>query len=157
MSTLFLDSSAIVKYYYSEEGSTWVRSTVNSKTNVCVISQIAVVEVAAAFAQIQRNTPMGKKRMTEMYEHFRGDLRQGIFLARALDENVLTLAADLALRQALKGYDAVQVASALLVKSLIQDTSLVFISGDQQMLRAARLEGLATDDPDDHTDEDRQR
>jgi len=154
VSTIFLDSSAIVKYYYTEDGSAWVRRIINDETNVCLASVIAVAEIAAAFAQIQRHTPLGKKRMNEMYLRFRGDLREGLFLARALDEDVLNLAADLALRRTLKGYDAVQVASAVLVRETLTDPDLIFISGDQQMLRAARAEGFVTEDPEAHTDED---
>jgi hypothetical protein len=95
--------------------------------------------------------------MTEMYERFRGDLRQGLFLGRALDGDVLNLAANLALRRILKGYDAVQVASAVLSRETLDNPELIFISGDKQMLRAARAEGFITDNPEDHADEDRQR
>jgi uncharacterized protein len=152
MSTLFLDSSVIVKIYYTEEGSAWIRRMVNDKANICLISLIAVAEVAAAFAQIQRETSLGRKRMNEMYERFRADLRQGVFLGRVLD-----LAANLALQHILKGYDAVQLASGILLRNILADAEIIFVSNDQQMLRAARAEGLVTEDPEDHTDEDRQQ
>lgn len=52
----------------------------------------------------------------------------------------------------IKGYDAVQIASALLI-ARETPVPLTLVSGDNQMLRAARAVGLATDNPFDHEDE----
>jgi hypothetical protein len=53
----------------------------------------------------------------------------------------------------LKAYDAVQLASALLVNAALQDVGiapLTFLAGDRQLLSAAGAEGLAVDSPHFH-------
>ncbi|MBI4322593.1 MAG: type II toxin-antitoxin system VapC family toxin [Chloroflexi bacterium] len=50
---LYLDSSAVVKYYVSEPGSSWVRSRIDG-TDVVLLSEITVVEVAAALGILRR-------------------------------------------------------------------------------------------------------
>jgi uncharacterized protein len=51
MSALFFDSSALVKRYLTEIGSTWVAAQINpGSNNVIVIAEITRVEVAAALA-----------------------------------------------------------------------------------------------------------
>jgi predicted nucleic acid-binding protein len=88
--SLFLDSNVVVKYYYSEEGSTWVRRLVDAEETVCFVSLLAIVEVP----------------------------------------------------------------SALSLHNLPDSSDYLFVSGDQQVLNAAKLEGLNVADPADHRDED---
>jgi predicted nucleic acid-binding protein len=66
-------------------------------------------------------------------------------------------AAELAQAHPLKGYDAVHLATGLeAARNLAdQEIALIFVSGDDQMLRAAEAEGLMTDDPFLHVDMNR--
>jgi uncharacterized protein len=52
----------------------------------------------------------------------------------------------------LRGYDAVQLATALSVQQILQISglSLTFVASDQDLLHAAQAEGLASDDPLQH-------
>ena len=53
----------------------------------------------------------------------------------------------------LRGYDAVQLASALTLNTLLvqqQLTPLTFVASDHDLLAAAQGEGLATEDPTQH-------
>lgn len=149
MVTYFLDSSAIVKYYINEPGSTWIRTIVNSEIDRCIICTISIAEVASAIAQVQRSTMLSKKRMRQSYLKFRSDVRRGLFLAHAVNLQALDFAAELALKYPLKGFDATQVASALLASSIL-DQSVVFVSGDKQALNAAKNEGLYCENPFEH-------
>lgn len=155
MTTFYLDSSAIVKFYVTEPGSTWLRRMIESKTNVCTVCDICLPEVAAALAQMYRDRRFGRSVMLDAYQRFRADLRQSLFVSHPVDQSTLSSAAELALRRALKGYDAVQVAAAILVSNKIKG-EFVFITGDKKMLNAAQAEGLSTDNPFDHTAEDQQ-
>lgn len=65
-----------------------------------------------------------------------------------VEDTILTEAAELALRHPLKGYDAVQIATAAAVQRRF--VALTFISADKQMLRAAQTEGMQTDNPELH-------
>lgn len=152
MHTYFLDSNIIVKYYVEEPGSEWVHLLVDEPDNLCLISEITVVEVAAALSQLRRAKRFGRNRMLNTFAKFQEDIYIGLFLSRALDAEVLKTAADIALSHPIKGYDAIQVAAALTAEDL-SSFEVVFVSGDKQALRAAKLEAMETDNPFDHLDQ----
>jgi predicted nucleic acid-binding protein len=54
MPAYYFDSSGIAKRYATETGSGWVRSIVAEDENTIIIAEIGTVEVAAAFAKMQR-------------------------------------------------------------------------------------------------------
>ena len=65
--------------------------------------------------------------------------------------------ADQAMRLAdhhrLRGYDAIHLAAALLVRDALRAqgiTELTFVTADLEQATAARAEGLFTDDPNTH-------
>ena len=149
MAIFLLDSNAIVKYYVAESGTTWVRQIVNSAVNTSVICEISIAEVAAALAQIRRSKRFGRTFMQDAYARFRTDMQQLRFISHPTDLPTIDLAAQLAFRRQLKGYDAIQVATSLQVKIMFK-TNVTFISGDEQALQAAKLEGLYIDNPFEH-------
>jgi len=69
---------------------------------------------------------------------------------------VIYAAALLCTRHPLKAYDAVQLAAGLALRRTLaeQDIPLVFVSGDEALITAARAEGLTVDNPFWHTDLD---
>jgi uncharacterized protein len=154
VSSLFLDSNVVVKYYFSEEGSTWVRSLVDADDTLCFVSMLAIVEVTSALSRLRREGKLGQRRLEEMVERFHGELYTRRFLSRGVDQKTLEFASLLTLRYPLKAYDSIQVASALALHNLPDSSDFLFISGDQQVLNAAKLEGLRIDDPARHGDED---
>jgi hypothetical protein len=156
----YLDSSAIVKRYVDEPGSAWVRQVCaereadsGEKRNSVLIGEIAVAEVAAAFAVLVRRnviiSPMGK----HMYEKFIREFRDE-YAPVHLTPSLILSAAELTQRYPLKGYDAVQLALALHANKSLQTggLSLTFVTGDGTLLQAARAEGLTTENPFEHTD-----
>jgi uncharacterized protein len=149
----FLDSSAIVKYYVSEPGTGWVRRIVNTEGNICFVANVSVAEVAAALAQLRRTRPFGTAFVHRTLSRLKEELRQRLFIDHRVDQETIEMAADLAVQYPLKGYDAIQVASALLARQ-ITGVEFTLVSGDKQMLRAAKEEGLTIDNPEDHTNED---
>lgn len=72
---IFLDSSALVKYYATEQGSVWIRSLVDDSQNVTLVSAIALPEVTAALARRQREGLFGKRFLRQSYQSFQEDLR----------------------------------------------------------------------------------
>lgn len=70
-----------------------------------------------------------------------------------LDQALIELASELALRHPLRTYDAVQLAAGWRVQSgLIQarGPALTFLSADVRLLTVAQTEGLLTDNPNLH-------
>ena len=153
MAIYFLDSSAVVKYYVNESGSAFVRRIVRDEQSFCFVANITLAEVAAAFAQLQREGPFGNAFVRRTYSLFSAALQNGQFVTHTVDAETIALAAELVIRHPLKGYDAVQIASAQFIQRRLA-SSLTLIAGDKQMLRAAQAEGLTTADPEAHINED---
>lgn len=69
------------------------------------------------------------------------------------DLSVTLLAVELAQRHPLRAYDAIHLAAALDITTQAHNAGLpplVFVSADVGLLAAARAEGLATENPNDH-------
>lgn len=154
MSTFFLDTSALVKRYAPETGSTWVTGICEPAAgHMILIAEITLVEVAAALAAKAR-IPGGlttAQRDTAL-SAFLNDCHHGYLLIGA-DRPTLDLAVDLTQRHVLRGYDAVQLATGLLSNSDLVARSLpplTFVSSDQDLRKAAEAEGLSTDDANLH-------
>lgn len=152
MAIYFFDTNSIAKYYVTETGSVWVRRTINDETNSKLITAITLPELAAALARMQRTGRFGKKFMLRSYTHFRSDIRRRLFHSHPVDETTLRLASDLALKHPLRGYDAVQVATAILAQQRTLGHPITFVTSDRQVLTVAGDEGLMTEDPEQHPD-----
>lgn len=109
--------------------------------------------MAAAFAQKQRTT--SGLSLAERDQSFR------LFISHCDQEYTFLAVTRLVINQAalltqnykLRGYDAVQLAAALVANQLAQqvgETGVLFISADSDLLLAAQAEGLSTDNPNAH-------
>jgi uncharacterized protein len=125
----YLDTSAFVPLLIDEPTSAACRRFWND-ADVIVSSRLLYVETAAALAQARR---IG--RLTEG-KHRRGRRRLDQMWSEMdvidVDEQVVTRAAGLAYRLALRGYDAVHCAAA----EQLDDDDVVAASGDQRLLDA---------------------
>jgi hypothetical protein len=156
MSFFYLDSSVVVKRYVDEPGSAWTRLLIAELENIIILSEIAIVEVSAALAMSVRTGKVRKALGRAAYEVFHADIAEGVYQLLAVPRPTIDQAAELAQAHPLKGYDAVHLATGLeAARNLAgQEITLVFVSGDAQMLRAAEAEGLMTDNPFLHVDMD---
>lgn len=157
MALYFLDSHIIIKYYYTEPGSTWVRNIVDDKTNVCLISEIALPVVAAALAQLHENQHFERQFLNDAFQRFEDAVANGVFVSQLLTSEILYRAALVALQHSIKADDALQLASALITQETIR-TTLIFVSRDKRVLDAGVRIGLRTENPSDHiTPEDHRK
>jgi predicted nucleic acid-binding protein len=154
VTTFYLDSSAVVKRYLAETGSSWIRSLCDPTTaNVILISEIALVEVAAALAARHR-------AISGISRHTR-DTSLDLFQRHcdieytlvAINRTVVDRAVELTQRHRLRGYDAVQLASALASNALLaasEQAGPIFVASDNDLVTAATAEGLAGENPLHH-------
>lgn len=138
----FLDTSALVPLLLEETTSTQCRLFWETADDVTG-SRVSFVEAAAALAQAER---MG--RIDEVTHHAALSKLERLWPEITfldVDEQLVRRAAELARRYALRGYDAVQCASAEEFGGL----DLVAASGDSKLLAAWADLGIATFDPSD--------
>src|SRR4051812_19155653 len=125
MAVFYFDTSALVKRYVREPGSTWVRQIceprdqeTNMPTNLLMIGSITVVEVAAALSILERRKLFPSKIIERAYRKFFVDFRNE-YQVSEVTPDLMTRAAELARRYPLKAYDAVQLALALAAQATL--------------------------------------
>lgn len=146
----FVDSSALVKRHVVEVGSMWVRQIAHpSAGNRIHIARITAVEVISALARRQRAGSLMASDTAIAMAEFRTWLVAEAYI-QDTTALVLDRAALLAENHALRGYDAVQLASALTVNAervALKLPPLTLVSADGELNAAAQAEGLAVEDP----------
>jgi uncharacterized protein len=149
----FLDSSALFKGYIPEIGTTWVQNlTAKASGNTLLISRITSVEILSAIARRQREGSLTVEQSQELRTIFQRHFTDQYEVIE-LTPGVIALAGELGTRQFLRAYDAVQLASAISVLPTVTqlpENSLTFLTADDRLLNAARLENLQADNPNLH-------
>lgn len=155
MAAYVFDSSAIVKHYVKEAGSSWVNGVIRAARmsgGRVHIARITGVEIVSAIARRQRGGSLTPAETSVILTRFRRDLTR-IYRSVAISPRLIEDAMALAEAYALRGYDAVQLAAALRVNArrILQGSSAItLISADAELNAAAVAEGLAVDDPNAH-------
>ena len=153
MAALFLDPSALVKRYIAETGSRWVRrQTTLSAGNDLSLSALAGPEVAGSLVRAARGGRVPARLLRPLLAAYQSHLANR-YVVIPLDMEVMSESLRLAESHGLRGADAVHLAAALVrdrQRRARNASSMTFVSADQEQLAAARLEGLAVDDPNLH-------
>lgn len=135
---LYLDASAVVKLYVRETGSREVKKLARESAALAT-SVVAYAETRAAFARLMREGVTVEKRHHERLQQFNADWES--FMRIELGHALARIAGELAEAYALRGFDAVHLASAL----WLNDTSggkLRFAAFDARLRTAAERAGL---------------
>lgn len=133
---VFADSSAIVKIYADEVNSDQARGL-----DAMYVAEIVRVEVVSAFWRKARMGDIAPEVCARLVERFEDDLdlELGPLVAVSIDRDTVKEAARLAGVHGLRAYDAVQLASALTVRSIDADCQ-VFVTYERELLAAAQRE-----------------
>jgi predicted nucleic acid-binding protein len=149
----FLDSSALIKRYVVEIGSPWIKTLTDSQTgNSLLLVRITWVEVLSAFARRQREGGLTAAEVAALIAKFRSEFNSR-YRVIEVDLALVERAGELIVQYPLRAYDAVQLASALRVQSLLTsmpETQLIFVSADNRLLDIAQSAGLAIDNPNNY-------
>lgn len=153
MTAYFLDSSALVKRYVPETGSTWIRALSAQETgNSLIIARITWVEVRSAISRREREGSLTPTDATLIIQRFRSELNNQ-YQVIELDSTLAETAGHLVSQYPLRAYDAVQLASVLRIQpafATTQSTQLIFLTADNRLSAIATALGLVTDNPNNH-------
>ncbi len=155
--TYYFDSSALVKLYIFESGSHWVRQLIEAPEEAAtsvISSKLSVIETIGAFLKRWRQGAISETLKRRLVSRFLLDTERRYILTTPTDD-MLTIAIDLLQRHPLRAYDAVQLATALLINGQMQAAQprgavLTFVSADSLLCQAARSERLAAENPNNH-------
>jgi uncharacterized protein len=132
----FFDTSALVKRYVDEPGSTMVRAAI--RTHAAVVVRVTLAEAAAAIARAARSGAITDEQRDVILGRLPEDLAklQVVEVRPALVARVLTLV----VRYPLRAYDAVQLAAAITVRQTGIAVEVWCADGD--LAAAALAEGF---------------
>jgi predicted nucleic acid-binding protein len=149
----FFDSSALVKRYAHETGSDWILAlTEPAAGHSLYIARITAVEVVSALTRRQRGGSVSETDAATAIADFRHDLSHQ-YRVIEMTPTVITRAMQLAETHGLRGYDAVQLAAALIVqkmREILGLSALELVSADYDLNHAAGAEDLTVDNPNSH-------
>jgi uncharacterized protein len=153
MAGYFCDSSAIAKRYISETGTSWIIGLMRQATNnEFAVAQITGVEVVSAIVRRHRGNFLTTVQADKAIHRFLRDFNNSFGVVR-INDAIVRNAIYLAQTHVLRGYDAVQLASALSLNDTLSKLGLplfTFVSADNALNSAAVAEGLAVDNPNNH-------
>ena len=137
---LYLDTSALVKRYFLEQQtnellSKWVQA------ELIVTSSVAYAETVASLFRKKRESSLDEEVIQQVLGAFLMDWKSffRVEVSDELNEIVLRVVQSYALR----GFDAIHLASAFLTRTSIPN-DILFACFDQRLAQAAREDGFAT-------------
>jgi uncharacterized protein len=157
MNFCFFDSSATVKNYIVEIGTNWVKSVFITIPNTEIyMASITEVEVVAAFSRRRKGNTLSINDANIAINQFKSAFVKD-FNTVEVTPKIISIATNLADKHSLRGYDAIQLASALEIYSRLITigvdfnlTPFTFVSADNELNTAASLEGLSVENPNNY-------
>lgn len=154
MAIYFLDSSAIAKRYLKEIGSTWLCDLFDPNLdNQFFVTAITGVEIISAITRRVKSGSIRDIDAINIRNQFIQDF-QSEYQVIEISENIIYSAMTMAEAYALRGYDAVQLASGRELNILSITSGLpkvIFVSADNHLNSAALGEGLVIENPNNYS------
>jgi predicted nucleic acid-binding protein len=146
LSFYFLEATAFVKLFVRGSGTdALIRRMETLEDNCKLISAATPLEVYAAIRRSERAGEIAPPDATSALEILR--LEAARMVQQPLNPAVLEMARQLLDRTTLRWPSALQLAAALTARDMFPGTIITFVSSSQELLEAARSEGLETMDP----------
>lgn len=153
MAAYFFDSSALAKRFIKETGTAFVLNLWRPSAHHAIYgARLTEVEVCAALARRHKGLKLATDQFHKSVKRLRRDFTERLAVT-ATTESIVIQALRLAESYALRGYDALQLASALEAnrRRLLHHLSpLTLVSSDEDLNKAAQAEGLIVEDPNTH-------
>ena len=135
---LYCDTSALIKLYLREVESDALLAAARS-ADIVAVCRITWAEAMAGFARRAREVGEDSEAIEQARQRLHTDwLRYAIV---EVSQSLVEQAGDLADTFALRGYDSVQLAAALVLKTGTEET-VAFACYDKRLRKAAQVLGL---------------
>jgi len=149
----YLDASAMVKRYVNEQGSEWMRATMDSEEETLLFtSRMTIVEVISAFSRRVREETLTLQNFVSARDMFRSDCLDD-YQVMPPSLAVVDQACALLERYPLRAYDATHLATAISAQEFLtgkEYSPVTFLSADDDLNDAAKAEDLTVDNPNRH-------
>jgi predicted nucleic acid-binding protein len=143
----YLETSALVKLYVFEPGTQrLVNLAASSAGHRFAILSLAQVEFRSAIRRQERSGEISRSEADTLIESFR-EHSEGRFVVQPFTDPLLDVALALIDGYPLRGFDAMQLAGYLMLRSISGVEEPIFVCADKALLSAARNEGCPILDP----------
>lgn len=134
---LFFDTSALVKYYYEEQGSEFVTKLIQDERNEIIISEIAIIEFISSLYKKFRTKELTEENLEIAISEFRLSLNDYIIepFTSIVRENAEKLIGKYGKVNCIRTLDAMQLSTYI----LIADTESKFVCADNNLNKIAEL------------------
>jgi predicted nucleic acid-binding protein len=136
---LFCDTSALIKLYIDEDGSSELKLRLQESEAVAVC-RIAWAEAYAALSRRARELPIDVDNIEQAKVALAADWPR--FVVLEIDQPLVERAGEYADTFALRAYDSIQLAAAFEAGSISQ-TPIFFACFDSRLNKAAKLLGMS--------------
>ncbi len=139
---LFIDTSALVKFYHEEEGTASITAMILDCSGDIHISELAKLEILSSFCRRFRSKEIVEDAYQEAVEAFREDLQRYklVPLSFPVLKKAELILLDLAPTTGLRTLDALHLATYVLDSTL----DSLFVASDKTLLKAAEALGANT-------------
>jgi predicted nucleic acid-binding protein len=138
---LYLDTSALLKKYFKENSSEDVISLWKDSTAI-ITSAVAYAETLASIYRKRRESrDIDAHIFKAVLKSFQKDWKS--FIRVDVNEGLHEIINKLVATHPLRGFDAIHLASALLLHEKIEN-NFIFVCYDKRLIKAAIEEGLET-------------
>ncbi len=136
---IYFDTSALIKRYIREDRSEEVIALMNGTDVFCGSAAVTQVEMAAAMQKAVRISVTSSEIASIVWREFLDHWLS--FTRLAVSSRTIERASDIAWRNKLRGYDSIQLASAMIWQETLQ-TPIVFATFDRDLWSAGKQAGL---------------
>ena len=154
MAQYFLDTSALIKRYHQEVGSSFLDHLFTLPEKVLHVSDLTIIELHSAAAKKVRVGEMNRQEFNSLLEQLNNDIASGLLEAIPLTDNhkytAIALLDKHALTRALRTLDALQLAVAVDLKERGELT--YFVTADERFSKIVEEEGIAVLNPEGETE-----
>lgn len=148
MARYFVDSSALVKRYHQENGSTEVDQLFAQPDNRIIVSRLALVELHSTFARLVREGILKDSDFDKLMSRMKVDVASGSINVAAVSsprlEAASALLRTLGPSTSLRTLDAIHLATARAIHG--RSKVAAFVAADKKLLTAATVAGLTVHD-----------
>lgn len=136
----YLDTSALIKRFVVEKGSTALRQLLDRDPQVATAT-VAYAEAYAGLTRRYRERGLSRRQYTSACAQFETEWRA--YVRVELHGDVLDAARLLIQRHGLRGFDGVHLASAVVLQRGLGEP-VMLVAADDRLLRAASAERMQT-------------
>jgi predicted nucleic acid-binding protein len=148
MAVFYLDTSALVKRYRTELGTEVVEDLLSnpSQQDRFFTSFLSIIELTSGILRLAKGRQLREETAQEILARFRADVHE-LLRVWPLDEDGAAAAVTVVQQHRLRSADAIHLATAEAIGSLVPDARVVMVSSDRELLDAAEAAGLTPLDP----------